>query len=252
MLRKQFMNSSEFAPDGFRFRGNEPSRVEGFSDAVFAFAITLLVVSLEVPKTFDELLVAMRGFAAFAVCFMLLYSLWHEHFIYFRRYGLRDVTTIWLNALLLFVILFFVYPLKFLFGLSINALVGIDTRVLLASGQLVDPIGADQYQPLMMIYGGGFTAVYAVFAWMYMRALKSAETLNLNALEMWLTRMGLTIHLANAGIGLLVVVAAFVLRGNAGFAGYLFFLIFPARIFIETIKHRKMHELQLANAVPAA
>lgn len=36
----------------FRVRGKEVSRVEGLSDAVFGFAITLLVVSLEVPKTF--------------------------------------------------------------------------------------------------------------------------------------------------------------------------------------------------------
>ena len=37
----------------FRWRGNEVSRVEGFTDAVFAFAVTLLVVALEVPQTFE-------------------------------------------------------------------------------------------------------------------------------------------------------------------------------------------------------
>ena len=36
----------------FRWRGREVSRVEGFTDAVFAFAVTLLVVALEVPHTF--------------------------------------------------------------------------------------------------------------------------------------------------------------------------------------------------------
>ena len=35
--------------------GREVSRIEGFSDAVFGFALTLLVVSLEVPDNFDGL-----------------------------------------------------------------------------------------------------------------------------------------------------------------------------------------------------
>jgi len=40
----------------FRWRGGEITRLEGFTDAVFAFAVTLLVVSLEVLHTFDELI----------------------------------------------------------------------------------------------------------------------------------------------------------------------------------------------------
>jgi uncharacterized membrane protein len=45
----------------FRWRSEEVSRIEGLSDAVFGFAITLLVVSLEVPKTFNELASTMNG-----------------------------------------------------------------------------------------------------------------------------------------------------------------------------------------------
>ena len=65
----------------------EVTRLEGFSDAVFGFAITLLVVSLEVPATFDELLAVFRGLPVFAVCFAMLLLVWHEHHEYFRKVG---------------------------------------------------------------------------------------------------------------------------------------------------------------------
>ncbi|HYO47944.1 MAG TPA: TMEM175 family protein [Gemmatimonadota bacterium] len=60
------------AGSDFRWRGGEVSRIEGFSDAVFAFAVTLLVVALEVPESFDDLLRTIRGFPTFGVCFALL------------------------------------------------------------------------------------------------------------------------------------------------------------------------------------
>ena len=106
----------------FRWRSSEITRIEGLSDAVFAIAVALLIVSVEVPKSFDELMTVIRGFFAFAICFALLLQVWHEQYRFFRRYNLQDSTSIFLNCTLLFLVLFYVYPLKFLFNLSITGL----------------------------------------------------------------------------------------------------------------------------------
>src|SRR5205823_5293931 len=128
----------------------EVSRVEGFSDAVFAFAITLLVVSLEVPKTFEELMAAMRGFPAFAVCFALLFQVWWRHYKFFRSYDLEDSYVIALTGVLLFVVMFYVYPLKFMWSLPFSSLEG--RRI------TDDVIKVSQVPALFLIYGAGVVA----------------------------------------------------------------------------------------------
>ncbi len=59
---------------------------------MFAFAVTLLVISLEVPKTFDELATSMHGFIAFACAFALLFTIWLQQYTFFRRYGLGTIS----------------------------------------------------------------------------------------------------------------------------------------------------------------
>jgi hypothetical protein len=87
---------------GFRLRGQEVTRLESFSDAVFGFALTLLVVSLDVPKTFTDLVTTMRGFPAFALCFLFLALIWNGHYKYCRRYGMDDGTSRFLTCVMLF------------------------------------------------------------------------------------------------------------------------------------------------------
>ena len=111
----------------FRPRSHEVSRIEAFSDVVFGFSLTLLVVSLEVPQTFTELLTDMRGFVPFAVCFAIFALVWWQHHNFFRRYGLDDGITATLNFVLLFVMLFYTYPLKFLFTGMFGQIVGSDS-----------------------------------------------------------------------------------------------------------------------------
>jgi hypothetical protein len=120
----------------FRLRGQQMNRIEAVSDVVFGFALTLLVVSLEVPRTYADLTNAMRGFPAFALTFAILMTVWSRHYYFFRYYGLDDPATIVLNTLLLFVVLFYVYPLKFLFNVWLAPLTGTAMQINNAQGGL--------------------------------------------------------------------------------------------------------------------
>src|SRR5947207_1768607 len=101
MLRKALIKKKAAAGRTFEWRSHEISRIEGLCDAVFAFAVTLLVVSLEVPRTFAELTEALHGFVPFAICFAMLFQIWYGQFLWFRRYGLQDAATVLLNGVLL-------------------------------------------------------------------------------------------------------------------------------------------------------
>ena len=94
----------------FRWRGRDVSRIEAFSDAAFAFALTYLALTSVAPATFDELGRVMTTFIPFAMTFALLGMIWIDHYLYFRRYDIRDGFTITLNFVLLFLVLFYVYP----------------------------------------------------------------------------------------------------------------------------------------------
>ena len=184
MLRESLSKREAAVQNGFRLRGlGEVSRVEALSDGVIAFAITLLVVSLEVPRTFDELLVTMRGFLAFAITFAMLFHVWLVQYKFFRRYGLNDNFVIWMTALLLFVVLFYVYPLKFVWTLIVNALLGLGTTVQTSAGRVEPVVRAEQIPTMLAVYGVGFAAVFSIFSLLYLHAHRKRAVLGLNELE---------------------------------------------------------------------
>lgn len=209
--------------NGFRWRGQEVTRVEGLSDAVFAFAITLLVVSLEVPKTFAELRATMQGFVGFALCFLMLLFIWHAQYLYFRRYALDDRVSFLLNALLLFVVAFYIYPLKFLFTLLVNRLMGLP---MLADGVPVPVPTRAESSELMIIYSSGFVALYTIFTLLYAHAYRLRDALGLNAMEVHETYGVTRQHVAMTLIGVLSLTFAFL--DQPAWSGLVYFLISPA------------------------
>ena len=179
----------------FQHRGISPSRLEGFSDAVFGFALTLLVVSLEVPKTFEEMRNLLKSVPAFAISFTLLVMIWRQHAIFFRRYGLDTPYIVFLNSVLLFLVLLYIYPLKFLFSILVKLYSGAGVMIRGADGVAVPAISTQDMPMLMIIYGLGYGAVCFVFVLMHLHASKLRTTLQLNELEIHDTNTAIQINL---------------------------------------------------------
>jgi uncharacterized membrane protein len=219
----------------FRPRGLGMTRLESFSDVVFGFALTLLVVSLEVPRTFAELRATLNGFVPFAICFAFRVWVWNEQRRFFRRYGLDDRTTLAINMVLLFVVLFFVYPLKFLFTTM--------------AGQAGALSTAKDVALVFTIYGMGFTAVFATLGLLYLHAWRIRDTLALDALELVDTRYQIVDHFLVAAVGVLsCVIANVTAPGSQGLAGWIYFLLGPIKTVtgIAFGRRRKLVERALA------
>jgi uncharacterized membrane protein len=218
VLREMRMKNDPEVVDGFRLRGCEVTRLESFADAVFAFALTLLIVSLEVPKSFADLINTMRGFPAFAVCFLMLATIWNTHYKFSRRYGLDDARTRVLTCILIFIVLFYVYPLKFLFTLGINDV------IFGGSGGL--RISHAELLTLYSIYGFGFAGIYFAFTLLYLHAWKLRDTLGLSDLEKLETRY-ITVRVFAVSVFGLIAGLLAQMSWFPSWGGLIYFLLIP-------------------------
>jgi uncharacterized membrane protein len=189
--------------DVLRSRRHSPTRLEGFVDASFAFAVTLLAISIgHVPVSVDEMLKALRGLPAFALCFLAIARIWKTHRDWSRCYDLEDATSMNLSLLLVFVVLVYVYPLRLLFSLFFSWV---------SHGYLVDqPVAmhsVDELRIAFEVYGIGFGTICLLFALLYRHALRRADVIGLDARECIATRMKIAIWTAFFGLSVLSILS---------------------------------------------
>ncbi len=207
--------------DGVRLRGREMTRIETFTDAAFAFAVTLLVVSVDaIPTTYAELIGALRGLPAFAISFLLLMVFWYGHWQWSRRYGMEDLPSIVLSCVLVFAVLSYVYPLKYLMSLTTTWLSrgSIGTAAELSSpGELYG---------IFAIYGFGFAGMSLVVSLLNAHAVRRREELELDAAEVIVARGDVGAWLILMAVGLFsALLALFLPPTVAGWPGWAYMLL---------------------------
>ncbi len=206
------MTEQTYMKNGFRLRGREMTRLETFLDAAFAFAMTMLVISIgDIPNNFQELTNALKGVPAFAASFASILTFWAGHRKWSRAYGFEDGPTVLISLVMVFILLVYIYPLRMVFNALFAWITGgwIVAEFTLRSGE--------ELALLFVIYGIGFTALAATMILLYWRALKVSLEIPLDALERLRTRSE---------------IASWTVLAATAFVSTLFALIMPVHIGI--------------------
>ncbi|MBA2555800.1 MAG: DUF1211 domain-containing protein [Chloroflexi bacterium] len=197
------------------------TRIETFTDAAFAFALTLLIISFEPPTSLAELTDAFSGIPAFVLSAAMLMLFWWGHHQWSRRYGQDDGVAFLLSCALVLTMLVYVYPLRFMFGVMM-AWIGGMTGIPLGAGVSIS--GPEDVNRLFAIYGIGFSTMAACIVLLNAHAWRCREALELTALERFETRSVIGSWGILAVVGVIsTLVALTVPSHHAGLPGWVYF-----------------------------
>lgn len=113
---------------GVKFPGadaqlSESSRIEGFSDNVFGFALTLLVLTIKVPAIpegnqpgylLQELGKQWPAYVTYVISFFTVLLVWINHHVMFQRVKKADHALMYLNGLMLLPVTLVPFPTSLL------------------------------------------------------------------------------------------------------------------------------------------
>ncbi len=223
---------------GFRMRGVAMTRIEVFIDAAFAFAVTMLVISLdEIPRNIDELKEVSKQIPGFILAIAHLIAIWHAHAMWSKKYGLEDTATVVLSAALLIVILIFIYPLKMMF----SGLFAWITDSFLPS--VINLNNYNDLRHLFFFFAAGFLSICLIFSAMYAVALSQQKPLQLSAYERHDTRTQMKIWFASSGICLLALIAPALVRDHwVPYTSFIYILFAFSSPLIEHMSNKRWQQ----------
>ena len=221
------------------------SRLESFSDSVFALSAALLVVTLEVPRTYPELVANLSGFWSFGLSFIMLILIWAAHAGFFRRYPFCDSWVVVLNSVLLFVVLFYVYPLKFMTTAFVERFLGVGPFVDPTTGHSHMLRSVDELRGLFLLYGAGFMAVFLCLASLYLYTWYRRDRLALEPLNAFDAQTWSRHYLIYVLVGLLSIVFSHTgLGASVGLPGWIYGALGPLCAWHGISRGRQRQQLE--------
>lgn len=230
MIRDTVIREMDHDPR-FQWRGGAVTRIENLSDIVFAIALGMLVSATIPPRTYSELTAHLITIIPVTASFALLFMIWNAHFMFFRRYGVADGRIIFLNCVLLLLVLFVAYPLRFIFDSLFGYIQG-----LLGDWSRLEAAGIDYKRAgyIMGFFALGYGLVYLVISQMYGYALSKADLLGLTGNEVAMTRQSIWTFRMHI-IVVAIVGALAVWTPLHAFAGSLMALMWPGALLIDRL-----------------
>ncbi len=207
----------------FKMRGENMTRIETFVAAAFAFAVTMLVISVgAVPDTMQDFVDATKQIPAFTASCALIMWIWHSHAVWCRRYGLEDGMTIFLSSCLIILVLTYIYPLR----LMMQALFNRISNGYFPMEMTINYVWELRF--MFAFYGIGFLLLSVNFVALYLYAQRKKEGLALDKGEYFDTQTEIYMWSIGAGIGALSLLFSLCLPADwIGFSGYVLFVLFP-------------------------
>jgi uncharacterized membrane protein len=182
----------------------EAHRLDGFIDAAFAFAVSVMVIAgTEVPHSVSDLLLALDRIPGFACSFATLMIFWHRHVRWRDRFRLHDAATIRLSLMLVFFALIFVYPLDFLFQAMFSSLYEGYAHTALSNEPVIASV--HELKALFICYAVAYGCMAGCLALLYRHSLRQSPVLTatqrIEARETYYVQCG---SIAVAALSLLV------------------------------------------------
>lgn len=139
-------------------------RYDNFTDAAFAFAVSLLVIGgAGAPSDFDQLVSALGDIPAFAFGFAIVVMFWTSHVRWRRLRGDGSTWSILLTLLLVFLTLIYIQPLR---GMASATGLWFTGQGRFFGGSL---------SGLFAVYGTGFVAMALTMSALFADALRNPE-----------------------------------------------------------------------------